>query len=176
MRWCSSVMLACNFLFCVAFLLPFGSWWWWPHRMSWECSSLHIFLEQFDQHRYYHISTFGSIHWWSPGHFFVGDFWSQLVVLVIDLFIVRACDWCWCLTYSYFLFLPGSVLEDCTFLRICPFVPGYPFYCHAVVSNCLLWSFLFLCCLLKRLLFHFEFIWVGCLLWGHIELDTTEAT
>ena len=119
---------------------------------------------------------FESIHLWSPGHFFVGDFWSQLVVLVIDLFIVRACDWCWCLTYSYFLFLPGSALEDCTFLRICPFVPGYPFYCHAVVSSCLLWSFLFLCCLLKRLLFHFKFIWVGCLLWGHIELDTTEAT
>ena len=56
LHWCSSVMLACNFLFCVAFLFPFGSWWWWPRRMSWECSSLHIFLEQFDQHRYYHIS------------------------------------------------------------------------------------------------------------------------
>ena len=62
--------------------------------------------------------SFESIHLWSPGILFVGDFWSQLVVLVIDLF--RVCDW-W-LIYSYFLLLPGLILEDCTFLRICPFL------------------------------------------------------
>ena len=41
------------------------------------------------------------------------------------------------------VFLPGESqglrslagLEDCIFLRICPFLPGYPFYCHTVVHN-----------------------------------------
>ena len=28
----------------------------------------------------------------------------------------------------HFLFLPGSVLESCTVLRICPFLPRCPFY------------------------------------------------
>ena len=31
-----------------------------------------------------------------------------------------------------------SVLEDGTFLRICPFLPDYLFYCHIVVHNSLL--------------------------------------
>ena len=34
--------------------------------------------------------------------------------------------------------LTGSFLEDWTFLRICPFLPSYPFYCHIVVLNSLL--------------------------------------
>ena len=42
------------------------------------------------------------------------------------------------LACSYFLFLLGSVLGDYTILRICPFLPGYPFYCHIVVHNSLI--------------------------------------
>ena len=48
----------------------------------------------------------------------------------------------------FIIFLPGSVLEDWTFLRNWPFLPGYLFYCHIVVHNSLLYSFLFLHCLL----------------------------
>ena len=41
------------------------------------------------------------------------------------------------------VFLPGEShglrslagLEDCIFLRICPFLPGYPIYCHIFVHN-----------------------------------------
>ena len=41
---------------------------------------------------------------------------------------------------SYFLFLPSSVSEGCTFLRIFPFLAGCPFYwlgfpCGSVVKN-----------------------------------------
>ena len=49
---------------------------------------------------------------------------------------------------SCFLFLPGSVLEGCTFLRICPFLPGCPFYWHIVTCSSLLGCFVFLPCLL----------------------------
>ena len=44
---------------------------------------------------------------------------------------------------SYFLFLPGSVLEGCTFVRICSFLLGCLFYWHIVVCSGLLWSFYF---------------------------------
>ena len=37
-----------------------------------------------------------------------------------------------------FLFLPGSVLDSCTFLRICLFLPGCPFYWHIVADGSLL--------------------------------------
>ena len=37
-----------------------------------------------------------------------------------------------------FLFLPGSVLEGHTFLRICPFLPRCPFYWHIVADSSLL--------------------------------------
>ena len=43
-----------------------------------------------------------------------------------------------------FLFLPGSVLESCTFLRICPFLPRCPFYWHIDADSSLLWS-LYIC-------------------------------
>ena len=36
------------------------------------------------------------------------------------------------LVCSYFLFLPGSVSAGCAFLRICPFLPGCPFFWHRV--------------------------------------------
>ena len=56
---------------------------------------------------------------------------------------------------SYFLFLPGSILEVYTFLKICPFLPSCPFYWHIVAHSSLLWSFVFLCCLLWSLHFNF---------------------
>jgi len=94
--------------------------------MSWECSSIHIFLEQFDQHRYCHIST---IWEHSPVKSWAFVCWRLLIT------VNSACDWS---VHSYSLWLvlvldlftfsiPGSVLEDFTFLRIRPFVPGYHF-------------------------------------------------
>ena len=41
------------------------------------------------------------------------------------------------LVCSYFQFLPGSVLEGCAFLRICPFILGCPFCWHIVVGSIL---------------------------------------
>ena len=35
----------------------------------------------------------------------------------------------------YLLFLPGSVLEGCTFLRICAFLPGCPMCWHIVTCE-----------------------------------------
>ena len=60
---------------------------------------------------------------------------ASISVLVIGLFIISI--------------FSGSVLGDWTFLRICPFLPGYPFYCHIVVHYALsvvtsLFSFLIL--------------------------------
>ena len=45
-----------------------------------------------------------------------------------------------------FLILPHSVLESCTFLRICPFLPGCLFYWHMIACSSLLWSFILLQC------------------------------
>ena len=58
----------------------------------------------------------------------------------------------------YFLFLPGSVLGECTFLRICPFLQGCPFYWHIVACSSLLYSFVFLWCLLYFSFFVSNFI------------------
>ena len=60
-------------------------------------------------------------------------------MLVIGLFIIPISSW----------FSLGRL----NFLRICPFLPGYPSYCHIVVHNDLLQSFVFLHCLLEPLLF-----------------------
>ena len=51
------------------------------------------------------------------------------------------CLWLVCLC---FLFLPGSVLEGCAFLRIFPFLPGFPFYWHIVACSNLSWFFVVL--------------------------------
>ena len=128
---CSSVMSACNFLFCVAFLLHFSSWWWgltkWagdvPPSMFWK-PLIRIGTG---------ISpSFGSIHLWSPGLLFVGDFWSQLVVHVIDLF--RVGDW-WVI-YSYlFIFCISSWFS----LRILYFSKNLSICCR--LSNLLAYSY-----------------------------------
>ena len=44
---------------------------------------------------------------------------------------------------SCFLFLPGSILGDCTYLRICPFLVGCSFYWHIAVHSNLLLSLYF---------------------------------
>jgi len=53
---------------------------------------------------------------------------ASVSVFVIGLFIISISSW----------FSLG---------RFCPFLPGYPFYCHIVVHNSLLNSFVFLHCL-----------------------------
>ena len=63
------------------------------------------------------------------------------------------------LVWLYSLFLIGSVLDDCTFLRICPFPLVCPFYWHIVACSSFLWSFVFPWYCLYHLLFHFWFYW-----------------
>ena len=48
----------------------------------------------------------------------------SISVLVIGLFL--------------FSISSGLVLEGCTFLRICPFLPGCPFHWHEVACSSLL--------------------------------------
>jgi len=71
-------------------------------------------------------------------------------------FNFRACD-----ESLKILFLPGSVLESCTFLRICPFLPSCPFYWHIIADNSLLWSFV-LCvvCVISPFTFLILLIWL----------------
>ena len=59
-------------------------------------------------------------------------------------------------------FLPVSVLKGFTFLWICPFLPGCPFYWHRVARSSLLWSFVFLhfCCNFSFLTSNFIDFWV----------------
>ena len=53
-----------------------------------------------------------------PGLLFAGRFLITASIPLLVMGLLR------------FLFLPGSVLENCTFLRICPFLPCCPFYWH----------------------------------------------
>ena len=52
--------------------------------------------------------------------------------------------WYLCLVCSYCL-LPLVQLEDCTFPRGCPFLPGSPFCWHTLACSGLLWSFSYFC-------------------------------
>jgi len=49
-------------------------------------------------------------------------------LLFVERFLIRVST----SVFVIGLFLPGSVLEGCTFLRTCPFLPGCPFYWHMV--------------------------------------------
>ena len=62
------------------------------------------------------------------------------------------------LVYSYFLFLPDSVFVGCTFVRICPFLLGCPFYWHTVAHSILSWSFVYVG-------FNFSFLISNLLIW-----------
>ena len=76
-----------------------------------------------------HISS--SLNFWSnlpvkpsgPGLLFAGRFLFTVLISVIVMGLL------------HFLFLPGSVLESCTFLRICPFLPHCPFYWHIIAEK-----------------------------------------
>ena len=46
------------------------------------------------------------------------------------------------LVCSYFVFLSGWDVDDCTFLRTCPFFLGCSFCWHIIVYSSLLWSFI----------------------------------
>jgi len=59
---------------------------------------------------------------------------SFLITVSISILLIRS---------FIFSFLPGLVLENCIFLRICSFVLGCPFYWHIVVHSSLMWSFIF---------------------------------
>ena len=59
---------------------------------------------------------------------------------------------------SYFLFLPGSVLGDSTFLRIRPCLLGCPFYWHTV-AWCSLLTILCISVVSVVTSFHFWFYW-----------------
>ena len=61
-----------------------------------------------------------------PGLLFVGRFLITVSISVLVKGLLR------------FLFLPGSVLEDYTFLKIHPFLPSCPFYWHIVADSSLL--------------------------------------
>ena len=52
--------------------------------------------------------------------------WVQKSVLYVYISFAALIPCLW-LDWSYFLFLPGSVLGDCTFLRICAFLTGFLF-------------------------------------------------
>ena len=54
-------------------------------------------------------------------------------------------NFCALMSLLRFLFLHGSVLESCTFLRICLFLPSCPFYWHIIADSSLLGSFVFFC-------------------------------
>ena len=72
--------------------------------------------------------------------------WSHLVLgfSLLENFKSEFQFQCLWLVCSYFLFLPSSVSAGCAFLRICPFLPGCPFYWHRVGCSNLSCAFLFL--------------------------------
>ena len=122
--WCSF------FLWCLYLVL---SGWWWPHRISSEMSlPLQLFGIVSEGLVLTHLWMFGKILLWS--HLFLDfSYWQFLN------------NW-FHFSTSNFLFLPGSVLGNCTIQRICPFQLGYTFYWHIVAHTSLLSSFVFLWC------------------------------
>ena len=63
----------------------------------------------------------------------------QLLVLLIYVIFLFSFSFISDLIFmiSFLLLLPGSVLQGYTFLRICPFLPGCPFYWHRVACSAL---------------------------------------
>ena len=80
------------------------------------------------------IGVSSSLNFWQnspvkpsgPGLLFVGRFFiTVLISMLVMMGLLR------------FLFLPDSVLEGYTFLRICPFHPSCPFYWHIIDDSSL---------------------------------------
>src|SRR5574337_2145532 len=90
------------------------------------------------------IGVSSSLNFWlnsavkpsGPGLLFAGRFFITVSISMLVMGLLN------------FLFLPGPVLESCTFLRICPFLPCCLFYWHIIADSSLLRSFVFLYCLL----------------------------
>ena len=61
-----------------------------------------------------------------PGLLFVGRFFITVLISMLVMGLLR------------FLFLLASVLEGYTFLRICPFLPSFLFFCNMVADTSLL--------------------------------------
>ena len=99
---------------------------------------------------------FDRIHLWS--HLVLtSDIWFDICLLeVFKLHFQFQYLWLAC---SYFLFRPGSVLEGCTFLRICPLLLGCPFYWHTAACSSLYDPFYF-CGVSCNFFFIANFIWV----------------
>ena len=82
--------------------------------------------------------------------------WSWCMIFLICCWILFARIWLRIFHLCLSVILAcSSVLEGYTLLRICPFLPSCPFYWHIVADSSLLWSFVFLCCPLWFLHFHF---------------------
>ena len=71
--------------------------------------------------------------------------WSWAFIVGRYFFITASISVMFLLRSSIF---PGSVLEGYTFLRVFTFLPSCPFYWHIIADSSLLWSFIFLCCIL----------------------------
>ena len=57
-----------------------------------------------------------------PGLLFAGRFLITVSISVLVMGLLRFSS-------------PGSVLESCTFLRICAFLPSCPFYWHIIADS-----------------------------------------
>ena len=122
--WAVIFFFVCFVLF---FFLILVSEWWWLHRMS-----LGVFLP---------LQIY-EIVWkvWLLTLLQMFDRICLLSLLVLDFCLLGVLKSQFqfqylCLICSYFLFLLGSALGDCNFLRICPFPPDCPLYWHTVACS-----------------------------------------
>ena len=117
-------------------------------KWFWKFSFLCNFLEEFEQDRWVWKSLSGI------GRVWVGQLVSKLLVefaceaiwldfCLLEGFWLQFLFRCLWLVCSYFMFLPGSVLEGYTFLRTCPFLAGCSVYWRVVPCSSLLRSFIF---------------------------------
>lgn len=124
----SSGIWAYSFLFSKCTYLALLSEWCWPHE---KCSLLINFLRRVWEGLVLILSMFGGIH---QGNYLVLDFSCCLVLIHSHLLLV----------HSDFLFFPNSVLVNCLFFRIYPFLLDCPICLHTIVHSSLLWSFVVL--------------------------------
>ena len=78
-----------------------------------------------------------------PGLLFAGRFLITVSISVLVMGLLRFSISSW------------SSFGNCTFLRICPFLPNCPFYWHIIAHSSLLLSFIFLCCHFSILISNF---------------------
>ena len=103
----------------------------WPCRMN--LFHLLQFFGMVYKNQYYVSFMFGRIPLWSH--------------LVLDFNLLGVFDYQFILllvTSLFSLFLPDSIMDDCMFIEIYPFLLGCPIYFHITVPSIFLW-FLYLC-------------------------------